>query len=81
MFSSEQASVVLLTKLEDIIKKMAYAHANPCAADLVEYASQWPGVSSVAAIVKGRSLGTWGTRRFVAIAPDVGVGALDPAPS
>jgi hypothetical protein len=35
---------------------MAYAHANACAADLVDYASQWPGVSSVDAIIMGRSL-------------------------
>ncbi len=56
MFSSEQASVVLLTKPEDIIDKMAYAHANPCTADLVEYAWQWPGVSSVDAIIRGRTL-------------------------
>ncbi len=56
MFASEQASVVRLIKPNDIIDKMAYAHANPCAADLVEHDSEWPGVTSVEAIVMGRGL-------------------------
>ncbi len=40
MFSSEQASVVRLTEPNDIIDKMAYAHANPGAADMVQRASE-----------------------------------------
>ncbi len=56
MFWSEQASVVRLTNPNDVIDKMACAHANPCATDLVECASQWPGVSSVDAIVRGHGL-------------------------
>ncbi len=40
----------------------AYTHANPCAADLVDEASQWPGVSSVDAIIRGRPLTALGIR-------------------
>ncbi len=64
VFSSEQTSVVRLTEPDDIIDKMAYTHANPCAADLVEQASQWPGVSSVDAIIHGRSLTASRPSRF-----------------
>ncbi len=43
---------------------MAYAHANPCVASLVEHASEWPGVSSFDAIVKGRSLSAFRPTHF-----------------
>ncbi len=66
MFSPEQASVVRLTKPEDIIDKMAYAHANPCAADLVEEAWQWPGVSSVLTRAPEASTPRFLRRRFSA---------------
>jgi hypothetical protein len=38
------------------VDKMAYAHANPAAADLVERASEWPGVMSFDAITKWQCL-------------------------
>lgn len=39
-------SAVELVSPEDVIEKMAYALANPAAANLVEHGRQWPGIWS-----------------------------------
>jgi len=44
LWAAEHCSEVLLPTLDDVIAKVAYAVANPVAAGLVEYPSQWPGV-------------------------------------
>jgi putative transposase len=45
-WSSEPTSVVRLVEPNDVLDKMVYALTNPCAADLVETAGDWPGVST-----------------------------------
>jgi hypothetical protein len=45
-WSSEPTSVVRLVEPNDVLDKMAYAYANPAAANLVEAAEKWPGVST-----------------------------------
>jgi putative transposase len=54
-WSTGNASDVMLVEPEDVLDKMIYAYANPCAADLVATAEQWPGVHSFhAAMTTGR---------------------------
>jgi putative transposase len=55
-WSSEQTSVVRLVEPDDIIDKMTYAHANPVKDGLVEKAHHWPGVTSLGAIARDKSL-------------------------
>ena len=45
-WSSEPTSVVALVEPNDVLDKMVYAFTNPCAADLVDKAEEWPGVST-----------------------------------
>jgi hypothetical protein len=45
-WSSDPTSVVRLVEAQDVLAKIVYAYANPCAADLVDTAEEWPGVSS-----------------------------------
>ncbi len=45
-WSSDPTSVVRLVEPDDVLAKMVYAYANPCAAGLVDTAEEWPGVSS-----------------------------------
>ena len=54
-WSSEQTSVVRLVDPHDAIEKMIYALTNPVKDGLVEKAHHWPGVTSLAAIVHGKS--------------------------
>lgn len=54
-WSSEQTSVVRLVDPHDAIEKMVYALTNPVKDGLVEKAHQWPGVSSLAAILHRKS--------------------------
>ena len=54
-WSSEQTSVVRLVDPHDAIEKMVYALTNPVKDGLVERAHHWPGVSSLAAILHGKS--------------------------
>jgi hypothetical protein len=56
MWAVEQTSAVELVEPEDIFEKMVYAFANPVAAQLVEKARHWPGVSSLAATIADRAL-------------------------
>jgi putative transposase len=55
-WSSEQTSAVLLVEPHDIMEEMVYALSNPAKDHLVERSCQWPGASSLAAIVEGKSL-------------------------
>jgi hypothetical protein len=53
-WSSEPTSVVRLVEPNDVLDKMVYAFTNPCAADLVDKAEEWPGVSTYhAALASG----------------------------
>ena len=53
-WSSEPTSVVRLVEPNDVLDKMVYAFTNPCAADLVDKAEGWPGVSTYhAALASG----------------------------
>jgi putative transposase len=45
-WSSEPTSVVQLVEPSDILDKMAYAFANPSAADLVDNVEEWPGATT-----------------------------------
>jgi putative transposase len=58
-WSSEPTSVVRLVEPDDVLDKMAYAYANPAAADLVETAEEWPGASTFkATLVDGEITAT-----------------------
>jgi REP element-mobilizing transposase RayT len=37
-------------------QKFAYVHANPCNANLVDLATEWPGLSSAAAVMAGETM-------------------------
>lgn len=54
-WAAEQASVVYLVEAEDRFEKLVYLIANPVAADLVDRLSDWPGASSFAQHLSGRS--------------------------
>ena len=41
------------------IGKFAYLHANPCLANLVDRAIDWPGLSSIRAVTQGTALRFW----------------------
>jgi putative transposase len=45
-WSSDPTSVVRLVEPSDVLDKMVYAYTNPAAADLVDTAEEWPGVST-----------------------------------
>jgi putative transposase len=55
-WSSESSSVVQLVEPNDILDKMAYAFANPAAADLVDTVEDWPGVTTFQATLSGGQL-------------------------
>ena len=55
-WSSDPTSVVRLVEPQDVLAKMVYAYANPCAADLVDTAEEWPGVSSFHAAVSNSDM-------------------------
>ena len=55
-WSSDPTSVVRLVEPQDVLAKMVYAYANPCAADLVDMAEEWPGVSSFHAAVSNSDM-------------------------
>ena len=55
-WSSEQTSVVRLVDPNDAIEKMTYALTNPVKDRLVERAHQWPGVTSLHAVLHNRPL-------------------------
>jgi len=48
-----------LVQADDVLEKMVYAYTNPAAADLVDTAEDWPGVSTFeAALTTGRLVAT-----------------------
>lgn len=49
-WAAEQTSRVRLVNAEDVVRKVAYALANPVAAHLVDTAAHWPGASSWSAL-------------------------------
>jgi hypothetical protein len=55
-WSSEQTSVVRLVSRKDVLAKMVYALSNPAKDHLVEKSTDWPGVSSLPALLIGREL-------------------------
>ena len=55
-WSSDPTSVVRLVEPQDVLAKMVYAYANPCATDLVDMAEEWPGVSSFHAAVSNSDM-------------------------
>jgi hypothetical protein len=63
-FSNDQTSVVDLVEGEDVLSKMVYTLANPVKDHLVEKVHHWPGASSWAANLHGRSLDVARPRRF-----------------
>ena len=55
VWDHEQTSLVRLETPEAVVDKMAYVIANPVAAGLVRYASDWPGAKSLTAeLARGR---------------------------
>ncbi|HEY0707435.1 MAG TPA: hypothetical protein VGG33_11595, partial [Polyangia bacterium] len=56
MWSSEQTSLVELAGPDDVLAKVVYTLANPVKDHLVERAHHWPGATSLAATVGGRTL-------------------------
>jgi putative transposase len=64
-WSSDPTSAVRLVEPSDVLDKMVYAYTNPVAADLVETADDWPGVSSLrAAMTTGLMSATRPTHFF-----------------
>ncbi len=63
-WSSEQTSVVRLVDPDDVIDKMAYALSNPAKDNLVDRAHHWPGVTSIASLLHGRSLSAFRPKHF-----------------
>lgn len=55
-WASEQTSAVRLVSPDDVLDKMAYSLCNPVEAGLVERANEWPGVSSLAAMVTNQPM-------------------------
>ncbi len=59
LWSSDPTSVVQLVEPNDVLEKMVYAYTNPAAADLVDAAEEWPGVSTFqAAVTTGHLVAT-----------------------
>lgn len=56
VWNRSQTSVVELCTREAIIEKIAYTLANPVAAGLVRYASEWPGVKTSVEDIGKKSL-------------------------
>ena len=54
LWSSEQASAVILGDDQDVLDKIAYCLANPVAAGLVRQGDMWPGVRTRAQDVAGK---------------------------
>jgi putative transposase len=63
-WSSEQTSVVRLVEPGDVLEKMTYALTNPVKDGLVERARQWPGVTSLEAMMRGTRLYASRPRHF-----------------
>jgi len=56
LWASEQTSVVELVDAADVWRLMLYALLNPVEADLVTRAADWPGVTSLHAMLSGTTM-------------------------
>ena len=56
LWASEQAGMLELVDAEAVFDKMIYGLTNPCAANLVDKVSHWPGVSSFANVLTGKAI-------------------------
>lgn len=63
-WAAEQASAVRLEEPGDVLDKMIYALTNPVKDHLVEKASDWPGVSSLQALLTGKELTAYRPKHF-----------------
>jgi hypothetical protein len=72
-WSSEQTSMVRLEDGAAVLDKMTYALTNPVKDDLVERATEWPGVSAFDAIVGDQPLKARRPRHFFREASDMPV--------
>lgn len=63
-WASEQTSVVRLLNREDILRKLIYSVCNPVEAGLTAHALEWPGVSSLRAILEQRPLSAKRPKHF-----------------
>ncbi|HVV16449.1 MAG TPA: hypothetical protein VHH90_04530 [Polyangia bacterium] len=63
-WSSEQTSVVRLVDPDDAVDKMTYALTNPVKDGLVDRAHEWPGVTSLEAVLHDRPLTAWRPKHF-----------------
>jgi REP element-mobilizing transposase RayT len=63
-WSSDQVCVVHLATVDDVIDKLVYVTLNPVKAHLVERVHQWPGVSSLPALLANRPLRAIRPRHF-----------------
>jgi hypothetical protein len=63
-WSAEQTSVVRLVSKNDVLSKLAYALSNPVKDHLVEKAIDWPGVSSLPALLYNKELRAHRPRHF-----------------
>jgi hypothetical protein len=55
-WSAEQTSVVRLVSQNDVLSKLAYALSNPAKDHLVDKAMDWPGVTSLPALLYNKEL-------------------------
>lgn len=63
-WSPEQTGVLRLVGREDVLGKMVYGLTNPVKSDLVERATDWPGVSSLEAQLRAEPLHATRPRHF-----------------
>ncbi len=56
LWASEQAGMLELVDADAVFDKMIYGLTNPCAANLVDKVSHWPGVSSFANVLTGKPI-------------------------
>jgi hypothetical protein len=63
-WASEQPSAVRLEEPGDVLDKMIYALTNPVKDHLVEKATDWPGVSSLQALLTGKELVAYRPKHF-----------------
>jgi putative transposase len=63
-WSSEQTSLVELVGRDDVFAKLIYTLTNAVKDQLVERTHHWPGATSEAAVLQGKSIHTRRPRRF-----------------
>ncbi|HTM46636.1 MAG TPA: transposase, partial [Polyangiaceae bacterium] len=63
-WAAEQVSVVRLVGKEDVLSKMIYALSNPAKDHLVEKSTDWPGISSLPALLHGKELSAHRPKHF-----------------